>query len=101
MYRLVAGNFTGPWGYAVNKSGFPITLPDKYKDNVYVAGAKTADGKLLTSGGRVLGVTATADTLENAVKAAYEIVPHITFENAYYRKDIGAKALAAQVKKEN
>lgn len=82
-------------------SGFPITLPDTYKNNVYVAGAKIADGSLVTAGGRVLGVTATADTLENAVKAAYEIVPHITFENAYYRTDIGAKALAAIGKKEN
>lgn len=83
------------------ESGFPITLPDEYKNNVYIAGAKIADGRLVTAGGRVLGVTATADTLKEAVKAAYEIVPHITFENAYYRKDIGAKALAAQVKKEN
>lgn len=83
------------------ESGFPITLPDEYKSNVYIAGAKIADGRLVTAGGRVLGVTATADTLKEAVKAAYEIMPHITFENAYYRKDIGAKALAAQVKKEN
>ena len=51
------------------------------------------EGKLLTSGGRVLGVTATADTLEEAVDAAYEKVGRIAFENAYYRKDIGAKAL--------
>ena len=64
-------------------------------------GSAIVSETLLTSGGRVLGVTATADTLENAVKAAYEIVPHITFENAYYRTDIGAKALAAIGKKEN
>ena len=83
------------------ESGFPITLPDEYKNNVYIAGAKIADGRLVTAGGRVLGVTATADTLKDAVKTAYKIVPHITFENAYSRTDIGAKALAAQVKKEN
>ena len=74
-------------------SGFEITMPtDK---NVYVAGAKLADGKLLTAGGRVLGVTETADTLENAIAKAYETVKEVSFENAYYRKDIGKRALAA------
>ena len=53
------------------------------------------DGVLVSAGGRVLGVTATADTLKDAVKAAYEAVFHITFENAFYRKDIGQKALEA------
>ena len=74
-------------------SGFEITMPtDK---NIYVAGAKLADGKLLTAGGRVLGVTETADTLENAIVKAYETVKEVSFENAYYRKDIGKRALAA------
>ena len=73
------------------KSGFEITMPqDK---NIYVAGAKLADGKLLTAGGRVLGVTETADTLADAIAKAYETVKTVNFENAYYRKDIGKKAL--------
>lgn len=73
------------------QTGFEITMPaDK---NIYVAGAKLDGGKLLTAGGRVLGVTETADTLENAVKKAYETVRTVHFENAYYRKDIGKKAL--------
>ena len=72
-------------------SGFEITMPaDK---NIYVAGAKLADGKLLTAGGRVLGVTETADTLADAISKAYETVKTVNFENAYYRKDIGKKAL--------
>lgn len=72
-------------------SGFEITMPaDK---NIYIAGAKLENGKLLTAGGRVLGVTETADTLANAVAAAYETVKTVNFENAYYRKDIGKKAL--------
>ncbi len=62
---------------------------------VYVAGAKLEDGKLLTAGGRVLGVTATAATLPEAIKKAYEAVDHVHFANAYYRKDIGQRALAA------
>ena len=61
----------------------------------YVAGASLKDGQLLTNGGRVLGVTATAATLPEAIQAAYGLVEGVTFENAYYRRDIGQKALAA------
>ena len=75
------------------ETGFEITMPqDK---NIYVAGAKLTDGKLLTSGGRVLGVTETAPTLAEAVEKAYQTVAAVHFENAYSRKDIGARALAA------
>ena len=81
-------------GYPVSyEKGYEITIPDKVADCVYVAGAKLQDGKLLTSGGRVLGVTAVEDTLQGAVDAAYRMVDTITFGNAYYRHDIGAKAL--------
>ncbi|MBR6336052.1 MAG: phosphoribosylamine--glycine ligase, partial [Clostridia bacterium] len=59
------------------------------------AGAKLDGDKLLTNGGRVLGATAVADTLEQAIREAYGLVEKISFENAYYRRDIGAKALAA------
>ena len=52
-------------------------------------------GRLVTSGGRVLGVTATADKLEDAVKEAYRLCRGVSFENACYRKDIGARALKA------
>ncbi len=76
------------------ESGFEITMPsDK---NIYVAGAKLENGKLLTAGGRVLGVTETGATLEDAIAAAYETVKTVNFGNAYYRKDIGQKALAAK-----
>ena len=64
--------------------------------NIYVAGAKLEEGKLLTAGGRVLGVTETGATLEDAIAAAYETVKTVNFGNAYYRKDIGQKALAAK-----
>ena len=75
--------------------GFPMTIPEEIADNVYVAGAAIRDGKLVTAGGRVLGATATADSLANAVKNAYGLVDRIHFDNAYYRHDIGARALAA------
>ncbi len=77
------------------QTGFEITLPESVADRVYVAGAKDADGKLLTSGGRVLGVTAVGNTLPEALKEAYDSVEKISFENAYWRKDIGARALKA------
>ena len=80
------------------EKGYEINIPDELKDSVYVAGAEQKDGKLLTSGGRVLGVTATADNLTAAIEKSYEKVCKITFENAYCRRDIGAKALAHLVK---
>lgn len=62
---------------------------------VYHAGTKLQDNKLVTSGGRVLGVTALCDTLENALKKSYDAVEKIHFEGAHYRRDIGKRALEA------
>ena len=81
------------------ESGFELKIDDSVKDSVYVAGAKKENGRLLTAGGRVLGVTATADTLESAINKAYEKVGMVDFENAFYRKDIGARALKAKERK--
>ena len=84
-------------GYPVSyKKGYPITLPDEIAPDVYVAGAAEKDGQLVTSGGRVLGVTATGKTLEEAIREAYRKTALVGFENAFYRKDIGARALAAK-----
>ena len=77
------------------EKGFEMTIPEAIWNNVYVAGASLKDGKLLTNGGRVLGATAVADTLENAINEAYKMVETIHFDNAYYRHDIGAKAMKA------
>ncbi len=83
-------------GYPVAyEKGFEITIPKETVDSVFVAGAKLENGKLLTSGGRVLGVTAVADTLKEAIDASYRMVSDISFKNAYYRHDIGARALQA------
>jgi purD: phosphoribosylamine--glycine ligase len=62
---------------------------------VYHAGTKLQDNKLVTSGGRVLGVTALGDTLEDALKKSYDAVEKIHFEGAHYRRDIGKRALEA------
>ncbi len=83
-------------GYPTDyEKGFVMDIPSDIADNVYVAGAKTDGDRLLTNGGRVLGATAVADTLPKAIRDAYELVSRIKFDNSYYRRDIGAKALRA------
>ncbi len=81
-----------PTGY---KKGFEITMTPEAAAHTYVAGAKLENGKLLTSGGRVTGTTAVADTLEEAIREAYRISDGVHFENAYRRSDIGQRALQA------
>lgn len=79
------------------ESGCPMTLPaDDETGFIYVAGAKQTETGLVSAGGRVLGVTATADTLEEAIKKAYKKVESVDFANGFYRHDIGARALAAK-----
>ncbi|MBR6509186.1 MAG: phosphoribosylamine--glycine ligase [Clostridia bacterium] len=78
------------------ESGFELKIDDSVKNKVYVAGAKLDGDVLKTAGGRVLGVTATAQNLEDAINKAYENVNKVSFANAFYRKDIGAKALNAR-----
>lgn len=62
---------------------------------VYHAGTAIKDGRLVTSGGRVLGVTALGNNLEEALSASYAAVDKINFENKHYRRDIGKRALDA------
>ena len=74
--------------------GYEISIPADTLPHVYVAGAALKEGRLVTSGGRVLGVTATAGTLREAVREAYALADTIDFENKYMRHDIGKRALA-------
>ena len=80
------------------EKGFEITIDKDIEDKVYVAGAAIKDGKLVTSGGRVLGVVDTASSLQEAINKAYALTNKVKFDNAYFRKDIGKRALAAEVK---
>ena len=77
------------------QKGFEMTIPNSIKDTVFVAGAKLVDGKLLTDGGRVLGATQIVKDLKTAIDGAYDLVKQIKFDNAYYRTDIGQRALKA------
>ena len=82
-------------GYPVSyEKGYEITLP-KDRTGIFVAGAQLKDGKLLTNGGRVLGVTRKGADLKEAIDNAYEAVKDVHFDNAFYRKDVGARALKA------
>ena len=95
-------------GYPVAyEKGKPITglvdgqLPDEPNVTVYHSGtAITEDGQLVTNGGRVLGVTATAPGLPRAISIAYEAAEHIHFDKLHKRTDIGMRALKALAEKE-
>ena len=77
------------------KKNDEITGSEEIFDNVSIfhAGTKKQDGKILTNGGRVLGVTALGNTLESAINNAYSVVEKISWSNKYYRTDIGKKGL--------
>lgn len=75
------------------EKGKEITFADTKDAIIYHAGTKLENGRMLTSGGRVLGVTATADTLPEAINKSYEAVKGVSFERAHYRRDIGEKAV--------
>ena len=79
-----------PTGY---KTGFPISGLDAVPEGVFVyhAGTKKENGGYLTSGGRVLGVTAAAETLPDAIEKAYAGVKNIRFTDEHHRTDIGRK----------
>ena len=83
-------------GYPLSyRKGFEMTMTEEAEAATFVAGAKLENGKLLTSGGRVTGTTAVADSLAEAVKEAYRLADGVQFEKAYRRSDIGQRALAA------
>ena len=77
------------------KKGFEMSFTEESLAATFVAGAKMENGKLVTSGGRVTGTTAVADSLSEAIKEAYRLSDGVKFEGAYRRTDIGKKALQA------
>ena len=80
------------------EKGYAITLPETAEDTeIYIAGAKRDGDALVTSGGRVLGAVARAEDLPAAIEKAYALAEQIHFDNAFYRKDIGQRALKALV----
>ena len=89
---LSSGGYPGP--YDTGKEIVGLEKFQNEKDSiVFHAGTKTVDGKIVTSGGRVLGVTALGDSMDDAVQKTYTTVEQISFEKCFFRRDIGAKAL--------
>ncbi len=87
---------TASQGYPEHyEKGYPMTFTPEAKAHTFVAGAKLADGMLVTNGGRVTGTTAIAPTLREAIDAAYQLADGVTFTGAYRRSDIGQRALKA------
>lgn len=77
------------------EKGFELEIEPEALDSCFVAGARLEGDRLLTSGGRVVGVTALEDSLPQAIDAAYKLAAQVRFENAFCRRDIGARALKA------
>lgn len=72
-----------------------MQIPDEIIDNTYIAGAVAEGDELKTNGGRVIGCTAIEDNLQDAINEAYKLIERVKFDNKYYRKDIGKRALEA------
>ncbi|RKY87778.1 phosphoribosylamine--glycine ligase [candidate division KSB1 bacterium] len=89
---MASAGYPGPYERGKEIYG----LDQDFGDGVIIfhAGTKKVDNKIVTNGGRVLGVTAVADQLKTAIEKSYQAVKKIKFEGAYYRKDIGKKGLA-------
>ena len=83
-------------GYPASyEKGYPITFEESVRENLIFAGAKKENGALVTNGGRVLGVVEKGNTLPEAVSGAYAAAEKVHFDNAYCRRDIGARAIMA------
>ena len=77
------------------EKGYEMVIEPEAAPCAFVAGAKLEDGKLLTNGGRVIGLTAVADTLGEAIEKSYRLVEKVHFDNAFFRHDIGQRAMRA------
>ncbi|MDD5409709.1 MAG: phosphoribosylglycinamide synthetase C domain-containing protein, partial [Candidatus Omnitrophica bacterium] len=83
-----------PGSYAKDKEIKGLKEAEKLKDIVvFHSGTKKVGSKILTSGGRVLGVTGLGSTIEDAISKTYKAVNKISFEGMHFRRDIGSKAL--------
>ncbi|NLB81503.1 MAG: phosphoribosylamine--glycine ligase, partial [Clostridiaceae bacterium] len=89
---MASGGYPGKYQTDYKIRGLSETqkLPDV---KIYHSGTKKVDGEFYTSGGRVLGVTALGDNLQQAINKAYKAVENISFDNVHYRKDIGKDIL--------
>jgi phosphoribosylamine--glycine ligase len=94
---LAAGGYPASYSKGDVINGLPDSdAPDA---KVFHAGTSESDGKVVTSGGRVLCVTALGETVSAAQRRAYELVKQIDWKGVYYRTDIGYRAVAREQQK--
>ena len=87
-----------PGEFKKGKEIFGLDEADKIKDAVvFHAGTKLENGKIVTNGGRVLGITGLGNTIKGAIDNTYKVVEKISFDGMHYRKDIGYRALKSQI----
>ena len=89
---LASGGYPGNYPTGIEISGIEAVEHDAVA-MVFHAGTKRENDRLLTNGGRVLGVTALDDTIATAIAKAYQQVDRISFDGMYCRRDIGFKAI--------
>ncbi len=89
---MAAGGYPGEYDKGDKIDG----LGNVTEGKVFHAGTRVVDDTIVTNGGRVLGVTGLGDTVAEAQRKTYELVERISFRNAYYRKDIGYRAVARE-----
>lgn len=89
---MASGGYPGSYEKGIEITGFD-QAGDVPGVVVFHAGTEQRNGKVVTNGGRVLGITAIGDSLKDAIEASYKAVDCIKWTDAYFRKDIGAKAM--------
>ena len=89
---MASGGYPGSYDNGKEISGLDL-LKNQDGISVFHAGTKSADGKVVTNGGRVLGVVASGGDIEEAQKNVYEAVSKVSFDGAHYRRDIASKAI--------
>ena len=89
---MASGGYPGNYDNGKEITGLDL-LKNQEGISVFHAGTKSADGKIVTNGGRVLGVVACGEEIEDAQKNVYEAVSKISFDGAHYRRDIANKAI--------
>ncbi len=95
---MSSGGYPGEYETGKEIAGLNL-VEDKKNAIIFHAGTKQVDGKIVTAGGRVLGVTSLGKNIEEAIENAYSLVDKITFDKCFFRRDIGAKGLAKSLQK--
>ena len=93
---LAAGGYPASYNKGDVISGLPTADADSSNEKVFHAGTKTIDGQVTTNGGRILCAVGLGNSVTEAQQQAYELTKKISWDNVYYRTDIGYRAAARE-----